>query len=211
MARLQSFRAQVDLAKSRLLGEPRRQMLVQAAHEAHAEAAAINARALGHPVDSVTIVDGRRGAPVESVKAGGVVVHLFAVHQAAVEFTADTLARHSPIDTGTYADSHRLLINGEQVEWGGIFGVDDVVTFVNLLPYSRRLEQGWSDQAPDGIYEVTSEIVRARFGNIVNVRFGYRHFVGHETGKHRSTEAGKQRASSYPFIELSPKGTRSRR
>ncbi|QCO03031.1 hypothetical protein [Azospirillum argentinense] len=211
MARLQSFRAQVDLAKSRLLGETRRQMLVQAAREAHAEASAINTRALGHPVESVTIVDGRRGAPVESVKAGGVVVHLFAVHQAAIEFTAETLSRLSPWDTGLYENSHLLLVNGEEVEWGVTVGVDDVATFVNLLPYARRLEQGWSDQAPDGVYEVASEIVRARFGNIVNVRFGYRHFVGREAGKHRPTEAGKQRASSYPFIELSPKGTRSRR
>lgn len=208
MARLQSFRAQVDLAKSRLTGEYRRQALIKAAKEAHAEAAAINVRALGHPVESVTIVDGRRGAPMESVKAGGVVVHLFAVHQAAIEFTAETLSRLSPWDTGLYENSHLLLVNGEEVEWGAAIGVDDVVTFVNLLPYARRLEQGWSDQAPDGVYEVASEIVRARFGNIVTVRFSYGYFAGMAAGKNRGTKAAINRASSYPMIQLSPKGRR---
>lgn len=208
MARLQSFRAQVDLAKSRLTGEYRRQALIQAAREAHAEASAINARALGHPVESVTIVDGRRGAPVESVKAGGVVVHLFAVHQAAIEFAFETLVSLSPVDTGHYEESHIMLVNGEEREPTAPVGVDDVVTLVNLVPYARRLEKGWSDQAPNGIYEVASEIIRARFGNIVNVRFSYGFFAGMAAGKHRGTQAAVNRASSYPMIQLSPKGRR---
>lgn len=208
MARLQSFRAQVDLAKTSLTGEFRRKALIQAAREAHAEAAAINRRAIGRDVESVTIVDGRRDAPVEGVKAGGTVVHLFAVHKAAIDFAAETLSRLSPWDTGLYENSHIMLINGEEVDWTSDVGVDDVVTMVNLLPYARKLEQGWSDQAPDGIYEVTSEIVRARFGNIVTVRFSYGYFVGREAGPYRPTEAGAKRAASYPMIELSPKGRR---
>ena len=215
MARLSAFRAQLDLAKSNLMGEARRRALIATAKQAFAEADAVNRSALGREVDSVVIVDGRRGAAIESVKAGGTVTKLYAVHQAAIDFTWETLLRLSPIDTSpnadniVYKDNHSLLVNGTEVEPGYEIQVDDVVTFVNLLPYARSIEHGHSKgQAPNGVYEVTSEIVRARFGNIVTVAFSYQYFAGREAGRHIPTEAGARRAMSYPCITLSPKRRR---
>lgn len=204
MQRLKSFTAAASLLKTHLQGEERRRALAQLAVQAGNEAAAINRRALGMDVGRETIVDGRSGAPIQTVRAGGTVVHLFAVQQAAVSFTLETLQRLSPVDRVdpddiVYRDSHRMLVNGEEAEPNAQIGPDDRVVFVNLLAYSRRIEQGWSKlQAPDGVFEATSEIVRARFGRIVTVKFTYGSFVG-------AGEPGQR----YPMIELSPKRRRA--
>lgn len=204
MARLKPREAAVQL-RTRLMGEPRRRQLIALATAAIDEASAVNRRAIGREVDHQVIVDGRRGAPVSSVKPGGVVVALFAVHAAAVDFTWETLARLSPVDESpnaddvVYRENHRLLINGEEALPPVEIRVDDEVTFVNLLPYARRIERGHSKrQAPDGVYEVTSQIVKARFGNIVTVKFGYGSFLG----------APAVRDTRFPYISLLPKRRR---
>lgn len=207
MARLKSFQAAATLMNERLTGEPRRQELVRLAHETIADVTASNRAALGLDVDREIIVDGRHGAPIESVRTGGTVVALFAVHQAAIDFTWFTLARLSPVDRRAdandivYRDNHRLLVNGEEThipDQPGAhvpIGPDDEVVFVNLLPYARRIERGWSKkQAPDGVYEAASAIVRARFGSIVTVTFTYGSFAG-ANGR-------------FPMIRLAPKGRR---
>jgi len=205
MARLKPREAVVHL-RERLTGEPRRQMLIRVARETIAEVSAINDRATGQRVGHEVIVDGRRGAAIESVKPGGVVVALFAVRAAAIDFTWEALAQLSPVDQNpktvdsiVYRDRHLLLVNGEEREPPVDVQPDDIVTFVNLLPYARKIEKGWSKkQAPDGVYEAATAIVKARFGNIVDVRFSYGTFLG----------ATASRDTRYPYIQLSPKRRR---
>lgn len=205
MARLKPREAAIRLRET-LTGEPRRQRFISFARQAIAEASAINDRATGQRVGHITVVDGRRGAPVEAVRAGGVIVALFAIHAAAIDFTWATLAGLSPVDQNpktvddiVYRERHLLLVNGEERDAPVSVEPDDVVTFVNLLPYARKIEAGWSKrQAPDGVYEAAAAIVKARFGNIVDVRFGYGSFLG----------ATASRDTRYPFIELSPKRRR---
>jgi hypothetical protein len=214
MARLKSFRAAASLMSERLTGEPRRLELVRFAREVIGEAEAKNRAALGGDVSYETIVDGRAGAPIESVKAHGVVVALFDVTNPVVDFAWKTIAGLSPILTGRYRNSHRLLINGAEVdppEPGRPIKVqpDDEVTFVNLLPYARKIEAGWSGQAPDGVYEAATTIVRARYGNLVTVRFSYREFAGYSTlRRDPSTMSEGTRAIRYPVLTLSPRGAR---
>lgn len=205
MARLKPRDAVVQL-RERLTGEPRRRQLVQLAQQAIEDATAINRRATGYDIGHEVYVDGRLGAAIESVKPGGVVVALFAVHAAAIDFTAFTLQRLSPIDENpktrdeiVYHDRHRFLVNGEEREPPVSIEPDDVVTFVNLLPYARKIEKGWSKkQAPDGVYEAAAAIVKARYGNIVDVRFSYGSFLG----------ATASRDTRYPSISLYPKRRR---
>lgn len=205
MARLKPREAVVHL-RERLTGEPRRRQLIALAHQVIAEASEINDRATGQKVGYATIVDGRLGAPIETVKTGGMIVALFAVHAAAVDFTWATLAALSPVDQNpktmdevVYRDRHLLLVNGEEQSPPVDVKPDDIVTFVNLLPYARKIEHGWSKkQAPDGVYEAAAAIVKGRFGNIVDIRFGYGSFLG-------STAS---RDTRYPYIQLSPKRRR---
>ncbi|NIJ40346.1 hypothetical protein FHS78_000616 [Parvibaculum indicum] len=207
MARLKNFRAAVELTRSQLTGEARRQQLIDLSRRSIAEAEAMNRATIGYDVGKTVIVDGLRGGAIENVKPGGTVVALFAVHEAAIDFAWETIATMSPVDMRPDADNivyrknHLLMVNGEEVGPPPVkIEVDDVVTFVNLLPYARRLEKGWSKkQAPDGIYEVASKVIRARYGNVVQVKFGYGAFLG---------EDPRIRDNRYPYIELSPKRSR---
>jgi hypothetical protein len=195
--RLRAFTAQLELAKKNIVGEARRRALAELAREAKAEAEQINRAALGRDVESKTFVDGREGAPLESVKPYGTIVHLFAVHVAAVDFAYETILSLSPIYTGRYKDSHILMVNGVETAGPVTPGVDDEIALVNTQPYARRLEHGWSKrQAPDGIYEVAFPIVRRRFGGIVRVDFTYMDLVGHH--------------GRAPALIFRPKGSRRR-
>lgn len=204
MARLNFRQAAVQM-QSRLTGDERQRELVALAHAAIDEATRVNTAAIGREVGRTIIVDGRQGAPVESVKIGGTVVALFAVHEAAVDFAWETLAGLSPVDQRpdaddiVYRDRHLMLVDGVEVAPPIKIEPDSVVTFVNLLAYARRIEKGWSKkQAPDGVYEVAVPIIRSRFGRLVNVKFGYGAFLG----------ASAVRENRYPYIELSPKRSR---
>lgn len=47
----------------------------------------------------------------------------------------------------------------------------DRVFIANGVPYSRRIElDGWSAQTPNGVYNVTAENMRVRFGNVKPIR-----------------------------------------
>ena len=202
MTRLKPREAVFHL-REQLTGEPRRQRLIAFANERIAEASAINDRATGQSVKYSTIVDGNAGQQISQVRSGGTIVAIFAVHAAAIDFTWATLARLSPVDQNSktvdnvvYRDNHLLLVNGDEKEAPVDILPEDVVTFVNLLPYARSIEQGSSKrQAPDGVYEVATAIIKAKVGNIVTVRFGYGSFTGAKADSN----------ARYPFIELSPK------
>lgn len=67
----------------------------------------------------------------------------------------------SPVDTGRYRRSHHISIGSPSyAETGGGIGLVlglpqhtyPLVYFQNNLPYSIRLENGWSKQAPTGVY-----------------------------------------------------------
>lgn len=205
MARLNFRQASVQM-RSRLMGEERRKELVALARETINQATALNRAAIGHDVGRTIIVDGRAGASVDSVKIGGTVVAIFAAHEAVVDFVWQTIVGLSPVDRRPNADDivfkdrHRMLVNGvEAGEPPVTIGPDDVVVFVNLLPYARRIEKGWSRrQAPDGVFEAAAAIARARFGRVASIKFGYGSFFGAEAGA----------SSRYPFIEIAPRGAR---
>lgn len=202
MARLRPAEAALQL-RSRFTGEERRQELIRFARQAIQEVNQHNAAIVGAPLGYETVVDGRRDTPVEAVQAGGTVVVLWALHLGAVDFTYETLLRLSPRRTGRYERHHVMLVNGEQMGPPPV-PIDpmDEVIFVNLAPYARRIEQGWSSQAPDGVYEAATAIVRARYGNLVDVVFGYRRF----TGVGLSGEQGRKHGDdALPSILLRPK------
>lgn len=219
---VRAFAQQVDIAKAQLTGEARRQLLVATAIEARDDALAGNTRILGHAPAVSQVVDGSPGAALQSVKPGGTIVFLFAVGapllEQAVDFAFETLARLSPVKTGTYRRSHRLLVNGVERMAGAGGAVrlqdKDLVTLVNLLPYARKIER-W--EAPNGVYEAAAAVLRSRFGGVVDVNFTYRSFPGFEAGRSRTarrrsrlpaaTRAAREtrRLNSYPCIELALK------
>ncbi|EKU39294.1 MULTISPECIES: hypothetical protein [Acinetobacter] len=92
--------------------------------------------------------------------------------------TVQSLVVSSPVDTGTYRASHIVSIGSADF---GIRGPEtnpiqdaaiqavkiklgNLVYIQNNQPYAERLENGWSDQAPQGIYNTTFTFISQKYG-----------------------------------------------
>jgi hypothetical protein len=146
------------------------------AREAIDDAAETNAKVLGSPPPKRVYVDGREGAPLESVKpVGGTILAEFDLLEDTLQWIGQQLVLHSPALSGEYARSHVMVIDDVAADFNAPIPPDfDEIVFVNVTPYARKIERGLSDQAPDGVYEAVAALAARRFGNIVKVRFSFR-------------------------------------
>lgn len=153
--------------------------LARFARETIDEAAETNRRALGRVPPHETHVDGRLGAPLDSVKPEGRVLvefHLFVDIFVAI---LHELRRLSPVKSGTYRDSHAFFADGVQADPANPPQGATEYTFVNLQPYSRKIEMGkMKMRVPAGVYEHAASFARRRFGNIAKIGFSYRATLG---------------------------------
>jgi hypothetical protein len=92
--------------------------------------------------------------------------------------TVQSLVVSSPVDTGAYRASHIVSIgSGEYgvrgpetnaVQDAAIqavkFKLGSLVYIQNNQPYAERLDNGWSDQAPQGIYSTTFTYISQKYG-----------------------------------------------
>ena len=123
-------------------------------------------------------VDGREGAPLDSVRVGGQIRFLFQRLGPVLEWIYEELVPRSPVgpERGEphYRDVHWVFVD-EKRTWPGAvteIQVNEKVVFVNTRPYARRLEHGWSTQAPDGVYELVGLEATRRFPQALT-EFGY--------------------------------------
>jgi hypothetical protein len=204
VARLQPKSRTVELMVRKSLDPKVAAQTVARAHRTFvAEAEAQNRRVLGAVPPSETWVDGRKGAALESVNlAAGAIVTKFETFGEVLEYIDALLILHSPVLTGTYAKSHRLLADGVEVSGWETAGAAKEFLFISPLPYARKIERGESDQAPDGVYEGVAALAKNRFGNLVNIRFT---FESIDSAASRLTGAAKraaQRDSRLPAIKV---------
>ncbi|AXX51827.1 HK97 gp10 family phage protein [Acinetobacter baumannii] len=87
--------------------------------------------------------------------------------------TVQSLVNLSPVDTGAYRASHIVSVGSGDY---GIRGPEtnpiqavkiklgNLVYIQNNQPYAERLENGWSDQAPQGIYGLTFNFISQKYG-----------------------------------------------
>lgn len=142
------------------------------ARERLAEAIRTNRQATGREPEFEQIVDGRTGAPLESVNLPGRIIFRFDGGLARVfEWVGDMLVQHSPVVSGEYSRSHRFLAAGREIDPGGEVPNADEFVFISVTPYARRLEKHYE---PAGIYEGVAAMARQRFGDIANIRFTFR-------------------------------------
>lgn len=176
MARIQSFDQTVGLAVNRLLSpEAQGKMIAAAARSILAEAEALNASRLGRKPAHDTFVDGRREAPLESVKPdGGSIVFRFQFIEDVLIGISELLVRHAPVKTGRYTKSFALFADGTEVDIGAVAPQASEYVFLNTAPYARKIERGLSNQAPDGVFQVVAALAAGRFGNQAKIRFSYR-------------------------------------
>lgn len=95
----------------------------------------------------------------------------------------------SPVQDGTYRSNHRISIGDRDMSYelgGGSSApkgsIDQdaydreirklltenapftIVYLQNRLPYAERIEDGWSDQAGDGVYRTAESALRSKYG-----------------------------------------------
>jgi len=165
-------------------------------------------------------VDGVLGKPLEQVSDHGYTLTQFELIQSVVDAAIEALILASPVGPekgGHYRDDHWLYVNGARRDFSAersevAIGPTDTVVIVNVRPYARKIEggsrrrfsgrltdrrPGLSVQAPNGVYEITAQALRRRFGNIASINFTYRGIVG------AASPAGKSRQDRYPALEIS--------
>lgn len=173
-----------------------------------------------------TIVDRRHNAPIESVKMFGLIEFIERTDLGEiVDWIYRRLVETSPVLKGDYAANHLILMNGEEAserDWKS-FGPGDRLTFVNTMPYARRIEggarfMGWNSrvdrsvrnfvgghsvQAPNGVYRVVFRQAKNRFGKQVIIEFRYVVLTGGtvKTPKFR-TDATRSRFKGYRYPAL---------
>jgi hypothetical protein len=158
------------------------------ARERLAEAIALNRRAHGRAPKYKTFVDGRSEARLESVRPkGGSIVFEFELVVDVLQWIHATLRERSPVLSGRYRDSHTLFADGREADVGSIPAAAEY-TFMNTVPYARKIEVGRTRagrsfviQVPNRIYERTATDARARFGNVARISFDFRTLPGSDT------------------------------
>lgn len=126
-------------------------------------------------------VDGRQGAPLDSVRSGGNIRFRFLDMGPALDAIWVRLIEGSPVgpERGQphYYQVHWLIVDGAWVEVPEAAAAmpiraQSVCQFVNARPYARRLEFGWSMQAPDGVYELVALWAEREFP-MLNIEFSF--------------------------------------
>lgn len=132
-----------------------------------------NRTVLGRVPDHETFVDGSKDRDLDGVRPDGRISFEFHLAQEALEWIGEQLVLNSPVLTGSYANSHVLFVDGVEADLGNAPEGKEYA-FVNTLPYARKIERGYSDQAPDGVYEAVAAVASRRFGNIARIRYTFR-------------------------------------
>ena len=178
MAKLSPFSRAIEVFVSDLKDpKAKSARLAKFAEEGIADIRKHNRTVTGSDSPYEVTVDGRRGAPLASVKPDGVIVAEFDLVQEVLEWIGEQLLFDSPYLTGRYQRSHRLFADNAEVTPGNIPEATEYA-FVNLQPYARKIERGQSDQAPEGIYEAIAVTANKRFGNLARIRFSFRTLPG---------------------------------
>lgn len=151
-----------------------------------ADADQANQRILGRIPPKTVTVDGRLGAPLDSVNPdGGNIVVEYELISDVLRWIGKTLVDRSPEVSGAYKRGHTLFVDGNEVALNGQIPQGEEYAFTNMVPYSRKIEIGTTKsgrsftlQVPNHIYQRTANDAKARFGNIADIFFTYRGIVG---------------------------------
>lgn len=116
-----------------------------------------------------TVVDGKKGVALETVKVPGVILFRLGVLQEVIEFALGKAAELSPVRSGRYRQTWLAMRADERPYEGGALGPDEIVFVVNPQPYARKIQVRGArivGVAP-GIAERLANAVRAAFGDAI--------------------------------------------
>lgn len=166
------------------------QLVAKFAQEQFVAADDANTAILGRRPPHTRTVDGKAGAPLDTVDAKhGVIIFEWELIVDVLRWIGVALVDRSPEVSGDYKRGHTLFADGKEVDLGGQIPDAEEYSFTNLVPYARKIEIGKTTkgrdfviQVPNRIYERTAKDARARFGNIAKIEFTYRGLIGLGSG-----------------------------
>jgi hypothetical protein len=143
-----------------------------------------NRRLVGNEADlrEITTVDGKRGAPLESVNPdGGTIVTIlpFAIQEILAYIDALLVIRSpvGPTNKGApgppYQRVHRLFADGAEIDPLNPPTDAREYIFVNNRPYARKIERGQGSAPDDGVYEGAAAMASKKFGTFAYIRFSF--------------------------------------
>jgi hypothetical protein len=124
------------------------------------------------------IVDGRTGAPEESVRFQGIIRYEFDSLVQAALWAKGQIEILSPVRTGRYRNSWFLMVDGRAVEPSAIPANAREIIVVNDQPYSRKLVAGRKadgrpfslQNLPPGFLTIVEYAVRNRYRGAIMVK-----------------------------------------
>ncbi len=197
--RITPIRRDLDVMFKQGIGDKAQSALLATfALEKIEEAKAQNKQVLGVVPPYKIYVDGRQGAPLESVKPNGVIRVEFQLVNEALAWIYEQLQKHSPVLTGQYANSHELFADGAQVANPNAAPPAEEYVFLNTQPYARKIEgdlsrEPSSKQAPQGVYEAVATLAQSKFSRLGKIRFSYRTPIGGQIAGGRVGDRSKRR------------------
>lgn len=192
---------------------------------------------LGFEKNPVIVVDGRQGKSVLNVNPFGTIEIVSRVNMQDILLeTYKGIIHRSPVDTGQYVKSHYVFQNGKQVatdlasleSWlasNPKFEQKDLIRFVNIQPYARKLErrgitaqnqgqliktrtvksrdkrkaaQGITVAAPNGAYYLTSRAIRAKYKRNSVIKFSF--ISGASLGISGNFKVGRKGKPGRPYL-----------
>ena len=218
MAKVDAVSQFVDLAIRRELSpEAQARAFAAFARDGIADAMRTNTRVLGRAPRLQVKVDGRAGVPLETVKPNGVILAEFDLLDEVLRWIAQLLVDRSPVRSGEYVRGHRIFADGREIAVRGGEAVPPAAayTFLNVVPYARKVEIGRTGsgrafliQVPNRIYERTAKDARRRFGNLADISFSFAAPIGGSIvpyGGAASRRGGAERAGRAPAITVRPR------
>lgn len=180
-ASLQAFRRTVTVQWPHQQDEAARKHLVATARSGHAKIMREALARSGFYPDFDAYANRPGNTNLDSVVLPGPIVFKYRYLREAIVFALGALRKASPVVSGAYRNNHRIFINGVPADAVPMrIDPGSTVMIANTVPYARRLEVGKTKsgrafviQVPPHIYERVTNQVRARFGNVGSIKFGY--------------------------------------
>lgn len=148
----------------------------------------------GNLIDNTTFVDRVKTRDTRRVKFAGQIQAFdnaiadmgFIVGQVLGRLTAASPIGPAKKELEHYINMHFVLINGTEWQPGQEISPGDEIVFINVQPYAKRIEEGWSSQAAGGVYRPTARWAKSTFGSAWHVKYTLRPSnVGGSVRKHK--------------------------
>ena len=155
------------------------------------EAIAHNEATLGRAVSYEVAVNGRVGVSEDSVTVPGVIAYEFDVGVSIIAEIIALLRTHAPVKTGRFQGSIRTFVDGVEASDPELVPpAFEEVVILSTVAYARKIERGRSKQAPNGVFQVTAEMMNRKYSRVASIKFSYGSPLG-AAGTHLENWAGR--------------------